>query len=102
MWVLALLIGSVFLSALWFMERTKDLSLHTWATKMIPIVIICELFYWYGFRNAPNFITARYTMSVMTHIFGWILVLFLLKEPVKYTQVLGAIFIIIGTYILGK
>jgi len=100
MWVISIFIGSVLLSILWFMERTKDLTFSTWAFQMLPVLILCELFYWYGFRKAPSFLTARYLMSSITHVLGLLLVFFFLKEPFTIKQGIGIIFIVVGIIIL--
>jgi len=100
MWILSIFIGSLLLSVLWFLERTKDITFSTWAFQMLPILILCELFYWYGFRKAPSFITVRYTMSIMTNLMGLVLIVHFLKEPIHIRQAIGAVLIIIGGFII--
>lgn len=101
-WLLAIFIGSIALSALWFFERTRSFSFSAYAKIMLPLVLTVELFYWYGFYHAPNFIAARYTMSAITHTCGWILAIIFLSEPVKVSQILGAALIIIGSLIISR
>ena len=101
-WWLAIFLGSVVLTVLWFLERTRDLSFTVWATQMLPVLLVCELCYWYGFRKAPSFLSARYTMSAMTHTLGWVLALCILREGVTWRSVAGAVLIIGGALLVGK
>ena len=39
MWLVALFIGSLLLSLIWFWERTTDLNFLFWITKMLPVLI---------------------------------------------------------------
>ena len=45
MWLVTIVIASVILVLLWFFERTTDVTFKAWFTKILPIVIVCELFY---------------------------------------------------------
>ena len=101
MWIVAIACGSITLTLLWFFERTQDLTVSTWALKMLPVLVVCELFYWYGFRKAPSFIAARYTMSAMMHGLGWGLAVCLLGESVTLNAILGAGLIVAGSIVLG-
>jgi len=101
-WFLAMFIGSIALSILWFFERTRSFSFSTYAKVILPLVLTIELLYWYGFYHAPNFITARYIMSAITHTCGWILAILILSEPVKVSQIFGAILIIFGSFMIAK
>jgi len=100
MWAAAILLGSLFLVPLWFFNRTADMNLYNWFFKCFPFVIASNVLYWYGFRFAPDFVSARYTMSASTHIFGWLIVIFMLHEPIVAKQIVGVGLIIIGSYIL--
>jgi len=100
MWLVALFIGSLLLSLIWFWERTTDLNFLFWITKMLPVLIACEMFYWYGFRNAPSFLIARYSMSAMTHVLGILLVVVFLKEGIHLKQIFGILFIVLGLWVL--
>jgi drug/metabolite transporter (DMT)-like permease len=99
MWLLSLFIGSVILALLWFFLRTFDFSLRN-ALVIMPTVILANLFYWHAYRTAPSFLAARYLMSSMTHVLGWVLIIFILKEPVTIKQVLGTAMIISGIYLV--
>ncbi len=100
MWIISIFIGSVLLSRQWFIERTEDLTLVTWVFQILPILVIGQIFYWYGFRNAPNFIIARYTMSFITHIFGILVVIFFLKEGISIKQGIGMTLMITGLWVM--
>jgi len=100
MWLLAIIIGSLILVVLWFLERTNSVGFMAWFTKILPVVILCELCYWYGFRNAPSFLTARYVMSGITHVFGWGLALAILHEGVDVWRLVSIGFVILGTAML--
>lgn len=100
MWLVTIVIASLILVLLWFFERTTDVSFKAWFTKILPIVIVCELFYWWGFRHAPSFLTARYVMSGITHVFGWVLALVILHEGVDVWKLVSIGLIIVGTAML--
>ncbi len=102
MWVASIAAGSIALTFLWYLERTSDLSVQAWAFKMIPVMVIAELFLWWGFRKAPSFITARYTMSAMTHVLGWTLALCVLHEGASAKAVVGCVLIVVGAVLIGK
>jgi len=100
MWFWCILFGSLFLSVLWFFERTTALSFEAWVTRILPVLIVCQLFYWYGFRHAPQWITARYLMSAQTNIFGFVLILWILKEPVSIRQWVGVGLVLVGAFLV--
>jgi len=99
-WLIGIVVGSLMLSFLWFLERTKDLNFITWITQILPVLVVGNLFYWYGFRSAPDFLTARYVMSAMTHTLGWLVALFILKEGVTPINLVGIGFIMLGILVL--
>jgi uncharacterized membrane protein len=100
MWFLGLLIGSLLLSLLWYIERTHAMTFSNWWLKVIPVMDLAELAYWYAFRNSPNWFVARYTMSAMTNTFGILMAVIFLKEGVEFKQAIGIVLIISGGYLL--
>ena len=76
------------------------MTFSTWAFQMLPVLILCELFYWYGFRKAPSFIMARYSVSAMTHLLGIFLVVFFLKEGISIKQGIGMTLMITGLWVM--
>lgn len=102
MWVVALFLGSLPLILLWIFIRRTDLNFLDFWIKIAPLCLIGNVFYWYAFRVAPSFVTARYIMSGITHTMGWLAVLIILKEPITWQQIIGAMFIMVGIWIMGK
>lgn len=102
MWILAVILGNLTLFWVWIFIRTTDLSFSGFWTKLAPLCLLGNLFYWYAFRTAPDFITVRYLMSGMTHLMGWLIVVFILKEPIMLQHIVGAGLIVLGAWIMGK
>ncbi|HUU98826.1 MAG TPA: hypothetical protein VM487_24100 [Phycisphaerae bacterium] len=102
MWAASIAVGSIILTFLWYLERTTDVAVKAWATQILPVMVVAELFLWWGFRKAPNFIAARYTMSAMMHVLGWTLALCLLHEGASVKSVVGSALIIAGAVLVGK
>lgn len=100
MWMGALFAGSVLLSGLWFFERTSSMVIKTWVFPILPILILSELFYWYAFKNAPNFWQARYYMSAMTNTLGIAMAMIFLGETMSIKTAIGIAMIITGGIIL--
>jgi uncharacterized membrane protein len=100
MWIFGIFIGSLFLTWLWYVERTNAMSFYIWWSRIVPITIVSELAYWYAFRSCPHWIAARYIMSAMTNILGLSMAFILLKEGINIKQAVGIAFIITGGFLL--
>jgi len=100
MWAVSIIVASILLTVLWFYERTTDLGFRFWIMVMVPLTAIIELGYWYGFRNAPNFLVGRYLMSFVTNGLGVVLAFWILREEVTVTKLLGLVLIVLGLVLL--
>ena len=100
MWLLCMFIGSMMLTALWFFQRTEAMGWGMWATRIAPIVLVSDVFFWAAIRRAPSFVAARYTMSAMTHTLGLILAFAILHEECSWQKVAGIALIIGGSILV--
>lgn len=66
----------------------------------MPLTLLANLFYWHAFKYAPSFVSARYLMSVMTHTIGWLLIIFIFKEPITIKQIIAVGLILLGGWML--
>ena len=98
-WYLTLLLGSLCLIPTWVLIRECS---FTWVnlTKIISLSIVANLFYWHAFRSSPAFITARYSMSALTQVLGWLLIIFYFKEQIQIRHVIGVAMVVCGGYLI--
>lgn len=99
-WYLSLLLGSLLLVPTWVFIRQCEFTWFNLLVKIVPLSIVCNLFYWHAFHTSPAFVTARYTMSAMTQVLGWMLIIFYFKESIQIRHVVGVAMVIGGGYLI--
>lgn len=100
MWYLTLLLGSLCLIPLWMFIRMSDFTWFNLFVKILPLTILSNLFYWHAFHTSTSFLSARYTMSAMTQILGWLLIILYFKEHVHVRHVVGVVLVLLGGYLI--
>ena len=67
---------------------------------LLPILIICNQGFWWGFYKAPNFMLCWAIGSVIAATLGWLSNIFVLKEPYNYYQIVGYSIVLFGLFIM--
>ena len=67
---------------------------------LLPFIILVPLIYWYGFRNAPNFIACWFLGVGASSIAGVIIGILFLKETITLKVLLGMILTAVGSFLL--
>lgn len=100
MWYIGTIVGSIALVALNTLERIH--SMRDWVSYLfiLPLLILCNQGFWYGFHHAPNFIQVWFLGSGMVAVGGWLSHIFILKETVSPLHIIGFLLIFAGAFLL--
>lgn len=99
MWWIGTIIGALSLVTLNSFERKLEITFFN-ILILLPILIICNQGFWYGFKNAPNFMFCWILGSVIAGTFGWISNMLILHEPTNLTQIAGWMLSIAGLLLM--
>ncbi len=94
-WYVGTFVGVISLVLLNSLERCLGINLKSFLL-VLPILIICNQGFWYGFNKAPSFMLCWMLGSVLANILGWIVSIFVLKEQYNFYQIIGCVIIFIG------
>ena len=100
-WWVGTIAGSVCLAFINSWAKTQDIGLRTQLIVLVPL-ILCNLGYWYGFRNAPSFIGCWYTGSALNAITAYTLSIFLFDKSINVYTIAGVACIILGQQLLMR
>jgi drug/metabolite transporter (DMT)-like permease len=94
-WYIGTLVGVISLVVLNSLERSLGVSWKSFFI-LLPILILCNQGFWYGFSKAPSFMLCWVLGSLLANILGWVSSIFILKEPYNWYQIIGCTIIFFG------
>ena len=98
-WYIGTLIGGITLALMNSIKKTFDLTFINFCV-ILPLLIIVQLGFWYGFRHGTNFVVVWFTGSAISASSAVLISLMYFKEPFRVSILVGILCIIIGQLLL--
>ncbi len=100
-WYVGTLLGSIALVALNTAQRLYGPREWTSYLFVIPLLLVCNQGFWWGFHHAPNFIQVWFLGTGTVATLGWLSHVFILHEPVNEYHIAGFVMIFVGSILLA-
>ena len=94
-WYVGTLIGGISLALMNSVKKSIDLNAVNFLY-LLPLLIIVQLGFWYGFRHGNNFVVTWFTGSAMSASSAILISLFYFGEPFRWQIGVGVLLIILG------
>jgi hypothetical protein len=98
-WYYGTILGTLALVIINSIERAYGMNWKMFLI-ILPILIVCNQGFWFGFYNAPNFMVCWVIGSVLAATMGWISNIFILKESYTIQQIIGNAIAITGLLVM--